>query len=78
MAQGIVLIVGLGNPGAEYAETRHNAGFRFLDALLAGTSEQLRNESRFSANHGKLNIAGKDVWLLEPSFASGSLGRHKK
>lgn len=66
MAQGIGLIVGLGNPGDEYAETRHNAGFRFLDALLTGTNEVLRNESRFSAKLGKMNMAGKDVWLLEP------------
>ena len=66
MAQGSGLIVGLGNPGSEYAETRHNAGFRFLDALLSGTNEQLRNESRFSAELGKINIAGKDVWLLAP------------
>ena len=66
MAQGISLIVGLGNPGAEYAETRHNAGFRFLDVLLDATGERLRNESRFSANVGKLTVSGKDVWLLEP------------
>ncbi|MBI3546041.1 MAG: aminoacyl-tRNA hydrolase [Gammaproteobacteria bacterium] len=66
MTQGISLIVGLGNPGAEYAETRHNAGFRFLDALLVGSNERLRHEARFSADLGKLNIAGKEVWLLAP------------
>ncbi len=66
MAQGISLIVGLGNPGAEYADTRHNAGFRFLEALLAGTNQALRPESRFSAYAAKLAIAGRDVWLLEP------------
>ncbi|MBI3778056.1 MAG: aminoacyl-tRNA hydrolase [Gammaproteobacteria bacterium] len=66
MAQGISLIVGLGNPGAEYAETRHNAGFRFLDMLSDAAGERLRNESRFLANVGKLNVSGRDVWLLEP------------
>lgn len=66
MTQGISLIVGLGNPGAEYAETRHNAGFRFLNALLAGSNQRLRHEARFSADLGKLNIAGKEVWLLAP------------
>ena len=66
MAQGISLIVGLGNPGAEYAETRHNAGFRFLDVLLDATGEKLRAESRFTANAGKLNLSGRDIWLLEP------------
>ncbi len=66
MAQGISLIVGLGNPGTEYAETRHNAGFRFLDMLSDAAGERLRNESRFLANVGKLNVSGRDVWLLEP------------
>ena len=66
MSQGISLIVGLGNPGTEYAETRHNAGFRFLDVLLDATGEKLRAESRFTANAGKITISGKDVWLLEP------------
>ncbi len=66
MAQGISLIVGLGNPGAEYADTRHNAGFRFLESLLAGTNQTLRPESRFSARAAKLAIAGREVWLLEP------------
>lgn len=66
MAQGISFIVGLGNPGAEYAETRHNAGFRFLDALLSGTGVVLRHESRFNGDAGKLSIAGRDVWLLKP------------
>ncbi len=66
MAQGISLIVGLGNPGAEYAETRHNAGFRFLDVLLDATGEKLRAESRFNSNAGKVTVSGKEVWLLEP------------
>lgn len=67
MAQGISLIVGLGNPGAEYAETRHNAGFRFLDALLSGTDTRLRHEPRFNGDAGKLSIAGRDVWLFKPT-----------
>jgi len=66
MAPGISLIVGLGNPGAEYAETRHNAGFRFLDALLSGTGVVLRHESRFNGDAGRLSIAGRDIWLLKP------------
>jgi PTH1 family peptidyl-tRNA hydrolase len=66
MTQAIALIVGLGNPGPEYAETRHNAGFRFLDALLAGSGEVLRREPRFSAEVARLRIAGREVWLLAP------------
>jgi PTH1 family peptidyl-tRNA hydrolase len=66
MTQAIALIVGLGNPGPEYAETRHNAGFRFLDALLAGSGQVLRAEPRFQAQAGKLSLAGRELWLLAP------------
>ena len=66
MGPGIDLIVGLGNPGQEYAETRHNAGFRFLGALLTGSGQALRHEGRFSAETAKLTLAGRDVWLLAP------------
>jgi PTH1 family peptidyl-tRNA hydrolase len=59
----IRLIVGLGNPGTEYAQTRHNAGFWLVDQLARG---QLRKEARFTALACKTSIAGHDVWLLEP------------
>jgi len=62
----ISLIVGLGNPGPEYAETRHNAGFRFLDALLSGSGQQLKHEARFGGDIAKINIAGRSIWLLAP------------
>ncbi|MDH4133587.1 MAG: aminoacyl-tRNA hydrolase [Gammaproteobacteria bacterium] len=62
----IALIAGLGNPGPEYAETRHNAGFRFLDALLAGSGQSLRHESRFAGRVAKLSMGGAEVWLLAP------------
>jgi len=62
----IALIAGLGNPGPEYAETRHNAGFRFLDALLAGRGQALRHETRFSGRVSRMSIAGSEVWLLAP------------
>ena len=58
------LIVGLGNPGAEYAETRHNAGFWFCERLSARLGVGFSNESRF---HGRVAYA-RDVhiWLLMP------------
>ena len=64
--QGISLIVGLGNPGPEYAETRHNAGFRFLDALLSGSNATLRRESRFTGDVARYAVDGKELWLLAP------------
>ena len=63
---GISLIAGLGNHGSEYADTRHNAGFRFLDLLLAGRGQALKSEGRFAGRVAKLGIGGRDVWLLAP------------
>jgi len=58
------LVVGLGNPGLEYAETRHNAGFWFSERLAADLDAGFSNESRF---HGRLAHArGAGVWLLMP------------
>ena len=56
------LIVGLGNPGAEYTETRHNAGFWFCERLAQDLGARLNHESRF---HGFVGKAG-DTWLLLP------------
>lgn len=63
----IRLIVGLGNPGPEYEQTRHNAGFWLVDNLantLPGC--RLQRESRYNAMLAKTAIAGQEVWLLEP------------
>ena len=63
----IRLIVGLGNPGPEYALTRHNAGFWLVDQLansLPGC--RLQRETRFNALAAKSQILGQEVWLLEP------------
>jgi PTH1 family peptidyl-tRNA hydrolase len=75
MTQGISLIVGLGNPGKSYAETRHNAGFRFMDGLLRHIGTRLRKESRFDGEAGKVVIAGRDVWLLMPQTYMNASGQ---
>jgi PTH1 family peptidyl-tRNA hydrolase len=59
----IRLIAGLGNPGPEYEQTRHNAGFWLVDALAG---KRLARETRFNALAGKTAIAGQEVWLLQP------------
>ena len=75
MTQGISLIVGLGNPGNTYAETRHNAGFRFIDDLLRRLGAGLKSESRFDGEAGKVVIAGRDVWLLMPQTFMNASGQ---
>ena len=63
----IRLIVGLGNPGPEYEQTRHNAGFWLVDNLANSMPGcRLQRESRFNALAAKASIAGREVWLLEP------------
>jgi PTH1 family peptidyl-tRNA hydrolase len=62
----IRLIVGLGNPGPKYDQTRHNAGFWFVDQLAHRFGGQFRVESKFSGEVCKLRIADEDVWLLKP------------
>ena len=63
----IRLIVGLGNPGPEYEQTRHNAGFWLVDNLASGLpSCRLQRESRFNGLVAKTAIGGREVWLAEP------------
>jgi len=63
----IRLIVGLGNPGAEYEQTRHNAGFWLVDNLAnALPNARLQRESGFNAMVAKTIIGGNQLWLLEP------------
>ena len=63
----ISLIVGLGNPGTEYAQTRHNAGFWYVERLAQRYGISLKSESRFHGLTGRGQIEGQDVRLLLPS-----------
>lgn len=61
------LIVGLGNPGPQYAETRHNAGFWFMDALLREQGLALKAQGRLRAETLRANIFGEDCILARPT-----------
>lgn len=61
------LIVGLGNPGAEYARTRHNAGFWLVDELARRHGGNFRNESRHQGEIARVKIGGRELWLLKPT-----------
>lgn len=60
------LIVGLGNPGAEYQRTRHNAGFWFVDRLAHDAGAAWRRETRHQCELAKARVADQELWLLKP------------
>ncbi len=62
----IDLIVGLGNPGPQYEQTRHNAGFWFVEEIARLKGAQFRPESKFSGDICKVTLEGRDIWLLKP------------
>ena len=72
---GLRLIVGLGNPGAEHARTRHNAGFWFIDAFAASLGARFGLESKLHGETAKVHIGGATVWLLKPATYMNLSGR---
>ena len=61
------LLVGLGNPGADYSRTRHNAGFWFIDALAQREGARWGYEAKLHGEATKVVIADQPLWLLKPS-----------
>ena len=66
MADTTKLIVGLGNYGNEYEDTRHNAGWWLLDELARAYNVSLNAQTKFHGLAGRARIASTDVWLLKP------------
>ena len=65
-AAALKLIVGLGNPGPDYSETRHNAGFWFCERLARELGASFSRESRYHGLVAKSRLAGVDFFLLQP------------
>ena len=71
----ISLIVGLGNPGSEYAQTRHNAGFWFVERLAEQYGITLKKDPKFNGMSGRGHIEGQDVRLLLPTTFMNLVGK---
>lgn len=79
------LVAGLGNPGREYAATRHNAGFWWVDRLAAKLGGQWSGETKFFGQVAKVRGSNGELWLLKPDTfmnrsgqAVGALARFYK
>lgn len=68
------LIVGLGNPGKEYAHTRHNCGFRAID-ILAEKLQCKVDKSKFQGLYGQVSHGGRKLFLLKPMTYMNLSGR---
>lgn len=66
MSSRIQLIVGLGNPGGQYEQTRHNAGFWFVEAVARRHGGSFKSENKFHGEACKVLVEGKELWLLKP------------
>jgi PTH1 family peptidyl-tRNA hydrolase len=60
------VIVGLGNPGAKYTRTRHNAGFWFVEEVASKYAATFRPEKKFHGEVAKISLQGNDILLLKP------------
>src|ERR1700674_5959083 len=73
--EDIRLIVGLGNPGREYRETRHNAGFWWVDAIAGRKKAHWSKDSKFSGWTCKVEEGGHEFRLLKPNTYMNESGR---
>ncbi len=67
MKDRIQLIVGLGNPGQQYEQTRHNAGAEFVEQLAARQLTPLKLEGKFFGLYAKISLCGQPIHLLIPN-----------
>jgi PTH1 family peptidyl-tRNA hydrolase len=72
--ENLFLIVGLGNPGSEYAATRHNIGFVLADRLAADWGAAWSAQKKFNARVAKVERAGQKVILCQPQTFMNASG----
>ena len=60
------LVVGLGNPGKEYKNTRHNIGFNLLDSIASNNGYSFKKDKKFNCEICETNINGEKVLLVKP------------
>jgi PTH1 family peptidyl-tRNA hydrolase len=70
----VFLIVGLGNPGRDYARTRHNAGFLLLDALAEGWRVEWAARKKFNARVARADRGDRRIFLCEPETYMNASG----
>jgi PTH1 family peptidyl-tRNA hydrolase len=75
VAASIRLIVGLANPGQEYAKTRHNAGAWFVERLSKIYNEKLHPEKKLFGLVGCITVANQDCRLLIPTTFMNDSGK---
>lgn len=71
---GIRLFVGLGNPGDKYVNTRHNAGFWWIDLIKQQTNSALKLDAKMFGEVGKISTQA-DAWLLKPMTYMNASGK---
>jgi PTH1 family peptidyl-tRNA hydrolase len=72
--ESLYLIVGLGNPGVDYAKTRHNAGFLLVEQLAARWRVDWKRERRFNAQMARAERHGRHVLLCQPQTFMNASG----
>src|SRR3990167_2011632 len=68
-------MVGLGNPGPEYAQTRHNVGACFVEQVAKQENQILRKETKFSGRTACITLANQPCWLFQPIIFMNESGQ---
>lgn len=81
----VSVIAGLGNPGPEYSDTRHNVGFQVVDQLAVKCGAEWKLQKKLRAQTAKVDFAGQSIWLVKPDTymndsgaAIGAVMRYQK